>query len=33
MTISLRKTHRIVWMILALLLPVLVVMAYLFIPS
>lgn len=33
MTINLRKTHRIVWMILAILLPVLVIIAYLFIPS
>jgi len=33
MTISLRKAHRIVWMILAIVLPVLVIMAYLFIPS
>jgi len=33
MTISLRKAHCIVWMILAIVLPVLVIMAYLFIPS
>lgn len=33
MTISLRKKHRIVWMILGVLLPVLVILAYVFIPS
>jgi hypothetical protein len=33
MNSSLRKTHRLVWLILAILLPLLVICAYIFIPS
>jgi len=33
MTTQLRKTHRMTWVILAILLPALVIAAYLFMPS
>ena len=33
MNVNLRKKHRVIWILLALLLPLLVVFAYLFIPS